>query len=436
MRKAHQTQRPLLSSINRFISANNANDIIVKPYWIANCIAILNAPVALVSQLADHMAVSQVQSNAAFKSMVHSEMANQFAPSTSQTTSSTTSTSPSSIEWNIEWVEATAMWQKGFKGAGITVGVADTGIQWDHPALKDHYRGFNVDSKAVDHNYNWWDSIHTPVVSPGHSKCGYNITAPCDDYGHGTHCTGTAVGGTADKGIGVAPDSKFIGCRNMDAGNGRPHTYIECLQFFMAPTDLQGLNADTSKRPHVVSNSYGCETSEKCEPNSMKDAVEAIVAAGVFMSVAAGNSGPGCSSASSGPGIYQSSFTVGALGFKSNKIAGFSSRGPVTSDKSNRRKPDISAPGSSIISSFPPNTYTALSGTSMATPHVAGCVSLLWSAIPELVRQIEKTEFVIERSALNITSTDCHSVEPYTPNNVYGYGGIQIEKAYELGKGL
>lgn len=117
----------------------------------------------------------------------------------------------------------------------------------------------------------------------------------------------------------------------------------------MAPTDLNGKNPDPSKRPHVVSNSYGCELSEHCEPNSLKDATDAIVAAGVFMSVAAGNSGPRCSTASTGPGIYQSSYTVGALGFKVNKIAAFSSRGPVTSDKSDRRKPDICAPGTGML---------------------------------------------------------------------------------------
>ena len=109
---------------------------------------------------------------------------------------------------------------------------ADTGYQWDHPALKLNYRGWN--GTSADHNYNWHDAIHS-----GGGSCGADSQAPCDDFGHGTHTMGTMVGddGGNNK-IGVAPAAKWIGCRNMDQGAGTPATYTECFQWFIAPTDL------------------------------------------------------------------------------------------------------------------------------------------------------------------------------------------------------
>src|SRR5438552_17459211 len=155
----------------------------------------------------------------------------------------------------------------------------------------------------------------------------------------------------------------------MDQGIGRPSTYIECLQFFLAPTDLRGHNPDPTRRADVVNNSYSCPPSEMCISNSLQTAVDAMRAAGVFMAVAAQNSGPACSTVQDPPGIYQSSISVGATDFMTNVIAGYSSRGPVTSDSSGRMKPEVVAPGSLVRSSFLPNAYATLSGTSMATPH-------------------------------------------------------------------
>ena len=129
----------------------------------------------------------------------------------------------------------------------------------DTNALKPKYRGWN--GTTADHNFNWHDAIHS-----GGGSCGPNTVAPCDDQGHGTHTAGTTVGddGTGNQ-IGVAPGVKWIGCRNMDQGNGTPATYTECFQFMIAPTDLAGNNANPALRPHVLNNSWGCPVSEGCD---------------------------------------------------------------------------------------------------------------------------------------------------------------------------
>ena len=142
----------------------------------------------------------------------------------------------------------------------------------------------------ADHNYNWHDSIHGPIGGQGQNPCGYDTQAPCDDHGHGTHTTGLAVGDDgAGNQIGVAPGAKWIGCHNMDQGVGRPETYTECFQWFIAPTDLTGQNPDPTKRPHVMNNSWGCPTSELCAPDSLQQIVENTTAAGIFVEVSAGN---------------------------------------------------------------------------------------------------------------------------------------------------
>jgi serine protease AprX len=205
------------------------------------------------------------------------------------------------------------------------------------------------------------------------------------------------------------------------------------MQFFMAPTDLNGQNPDPNRRPHAVGNSYLCPSVELCEAHSLQTALENLRAAGVFMAASAGNSGPGCSTIDSPPALEDSAITVGATGFQTNVIASYSSRGPVTVDGSNRQKPDLVAPGSGVRSSYPPQGYATLSGTSMASPHVAGAVLLLWSAVPNLSRAVDYTEFVLGQTAVHLTSGQGCGGDSSTqvPNNVYGHGRIDVLAAYD-----
>ena len=288
---------------------------------------------------------------------------------------------------------------------GAVIGGQDTGYQWDHPALVNQYRGNN--GIIVNHNYNWHDAIHS-----GGGSCGPNSPFPCDDFGHGTHTMGTMVGDDgAGNQTGMAPGARWIGCRNMNVGVGSPATYSECYQWFIAPTDLNNLNPRPDLAPDVINNSWGCPPSEGCtDPNVLLTVVNNVHAAGIVTAHSAGNSGPDCSTVSDPAAIYANSFTVGATD-NTDTIAGFSSRGPVTIDGSNRLKPNVSAPGVNIRSSVPGRYISGLSGTSMAAPHVAGLVALLISSQPSLAGHVDEIESLIELSAVpRTTSQNCGGV--------------------------
>ena len=330
------------------------------------------------------------------------------------------------IEPGIAYTHAPQVWALGFTGQNIVVASADTGQRWTHNALKPHYRGWN--GTVADHDYNWHDSIHDSVGNP----CGNDSPFPCDDYFHGTHTTGTAIGDDgAGNQIGMAPGAKWIGCRNMDVGNGTPARYLECMEFFLAPYPVGGGQGDPTLAPDVTINSWGCPASEGCSANTLQMGVEAQLAAGINMVAAAGNSGPSCSTVSDPPAIYAAVYTVGALSTGTDTIASFSSRGPVIVDGSNRRKPDISAPGTGTRSATNScdSCYGTASGTSMATPHVAGGTAVLLSARPILHHDVAMQRTVLNNSAFHLNSSLCGS-SGY-PNNTFGWGRINMQTAYQ-----
>lgn len=343
------------------------------------------------------------------------------SPSASRLTPSAT------VEPNLAKIRAPEVWSQGFTGQGIVVGMADTGFVWDHPALKNHYRGF--DGASVSHDYNWHDAIHNAL--PG-NPCGSDAPSPCDDSSHGTSTAGVVVGDDgAGNQIGVASGARFMGCRNMDRGDGTPARYTECFQFFLAPTDRNGGNPRPDLAPHVINNSWGCPPSEGCtDPNILKAVVENVRTAGIFVVAAAGNDGPNCSTMWV-PAAYDAAFSVGATNLSADTIAIFSSRGPVTADGSNRLKPDLSAPGVGVRVAVGPNSYRSLSGTSVAAPHVTGAVALLWSAAPQLVRQAALTADLLRRTAVALTSTqDCGTFSGSAiPNVVFGAGRLDVAAA-------
>jgi serine protease AprX len=232
----------------------------------------------------------------------------------------------------------------------------------------------------------------------------------------------------------MSPKSKWIHCRSMKISTREwsPETFIGCLQFFLAPTDVKGKNPNPKKRPHTTSHSYGCGSIIGCpNPDSLRLASEALMAAGVFVFVSAGNTGPTCNTIDAQPSFYEKVVTVGATDFNTNALAYFSSRGYVIRDNSSRLKPDIVAPGVNILSSNVGGSYKTMSGTQYSSPIVSGAIALLWNAVPELKRKIQETLKIIYASATPMESLSCSSHQK-VPNNLYGHGVINIEKAVEI----
>jgi len=311
------------------------------------------------------------------------------------------------VEIGVDWIKAPLVWAKGVKGKGIVVGNSDTGSVI-HADLKDTYRG--NENGAVVHDYNWFDAIAKRPV-------------PYDDHGHGTHCMGTKVGTSSTTKVGVSPESQWVVCKWLNAGGGgNAAGALKCLQWFLAPTKVDESAPNPDKRPHVTSHSYRCQ----CQ---LENAVNALISAGVEVVVAAGNSGPRCSTVTE-PGSFKGAFAVGALNRGADTLASFSSKGP----SNNLIKPEVSAPGFQVRSCAARGGYVAMSGTSMACPHVAGAVALLWSGHPNLVRKIQQSREIIQKSAKQQRSTECNSNG--TPNNVFGHGTIDCAKAHELASTL
>ena len=413
LEKAHTTQEPILQWLRE-------RNIEHQSFYIVNAI-LVKGDRQLAETLAARPDVAHINGNPE----IHNDLPQPGAVEQS-------GGRPATIEPGITYTHAPDVWTLGFKGETIVVAGADTGIRWTHNVLKPHYRGW--DGVNANHNFNWHDSIHDSVGNP----CGNDSQQPCDDFGHGSHTVGTMVGDDgAGNQVGMAPGAQWIGCRNMDQGTGTPARYIECMEWFLAPYPLNCTpdEGDPTKAPDITNNSWGCPVSEGCVTgDELRAAVEAQAAAGIMMVVAAGNDGPSCGSIDNGgqsgpPSFYEASYTVGALVNGTDTIAGFSSRGPVTIDGSNRTKPDITAPGTSVRSAWngSDSDYATIQGTSMATPHIAGAMALLWSAIPSLRNQIQASRDALDNSAVFVSSTLCGDAGP--PNNVYGWGRVNIATA-------
>jgi uncharacterized repeat protein (TIGR01451 family) len=424
---ATHSQGPLIAELERL-------GLSYRPYWLVNAIWV-RGDLAAVQALARRPDVAHLYANPQVKldSPDPAQLSQlNLQPSIFNLQSSSSSLQTSTIEWNLSQINAPQAWAGGYTGQGAVVAGADTGYDWKHPALKRHYRGW--DGAAADHNYNWHDAIH-PSGDISSSYCGYDSPEPCDDYGHGTHTMGTMVGddGLGNQ-VGVAPGARWIGCRNMNNGVGTPASYIECYEFFAAPTDLSGQNPRPELAPDVINNSWYCPTSEGCtDPTILLEAVQNVRTAGILTVHSTGNSGPGCSTVSSPAAIYQESFSVGATD-SNDLIAYFSSRGPVVADGSNRLKPDVSAPGVGIRSSVPGGGYeSGWQGTSMAAPHVAGLAALLISAHPALNGDVDLLETTIEQSAVpRTTDESCGETSGSAiPNNTYGWGRIDACRALQ-----
>ncbi len=379
---AQRTQRDIRAFLERQKAAGHVSEYL--PFWVFNGLAVTGDAQTLYA-LAARPDVAKIRANHVRR-----------LPKPGFTADEEPAQAP--VVWNVERIGAPRVWEElGVTGKGVVVGSMDTGVQWNHPALINQYRGADG-----DHNYDWFDFTGTYDDAPG------------DGYGHGTHTLGTAVGRGDENRIGVAPDAQWIAVKVFtDDGMATDVDLHKGFQWMLAPTDLNGQNPDPSKAPDVVNDSWGSGYPD-ADPSFWPD-VAAWRAAGIFPSFSAGNEGALGDGSVSTPGAFPISFSAGATD-ADERIADFSSRGPSFWDEI---KPDVSAPGVNVRSSLPTDSYGVGSGTSMAVPHVSGLVALLLDANPNLT--VDDLEEFIRRTAVDLGDEG--------PDNAYGWGRIDAYRA-------
>ncbi|MEK5133961.1 S8 family serine peptidase [Bacillus sp. FSL W8-0645] len=313
------------------------------------------------------------------------------------------------VEWNISQVHAPEAWALGYDGTGTVVASIDTGVEWDHPALKEKYRGFDpAHPNKPTHEFNWYDATT-------------GSEAPYDDLEHGTHVTGTMVGSEPDgkNQIGVAPGAKWIAVKAFSEDGGTDADLLDAGEWILAPKDEAG-NPHPEQAPDVVNNSWGGGPGLD---DWYKDVVNAWRAADIFPEFSAGNTdlfNPGGEGSIANPANYQEVFATGATD-QDNKLGSFSLQGPSPYGV---MKPDIAAPGVNIRSSIPGKGYEdGWNGTSMAGPHVSAVVALLRQVQSDL--SVEEIEQILINTAKPLTDQQF----PESPNNGYGAGLVDAREA-------
>ncbi len=280
-------------------------------------------------------------------------------------------------------------------GRGVNIGIIDSGIDAHHPDLAGKVIAFQ----------DFWDVPRQ---------------APYDDGGHGTHVAGTIAGGSASGiQIGVAPEASLTVAKIFGPRGGAKLDAILKAMDWMADPDG---NPNTNDAPALVSNSWGGGyTSGQINPidDVLCRAVDNWVKLGILPIFAAGNDGPAATTVGL-PGACPSAFTVGATDIN-NTVASFSSRGPALWRFADVVKPDVSAPGVDVRSATPGGTYRVWSGTSMATPHVAGLAALVYQVNPGANIELVRSAILSGVESLGMVGQ----------NNDYGFGKVNALRTFQ-----
>lgn len=298
--------------------------------------------------------------------------------------------------YGVDLVGAPDAWNAGANGTGLVYGSIDTGADVEHEAIAAKYRGRNADG-TVSHDYNWFDPTGRSAAAKDFDE-------------HGTHTIGTVVGET----VGVAPGAKFIASAGL---YGKPAGLLKSLQWMLAPTKADGSAPDPTKGADVVGMSWWTGPSDE---DLFLESIRNLRAAGIEPIKSAGNNGPGAGTISS-PGQFPELLATAAVD-KDGNIAKFSSRGPAPYPKGQTTpKPDFAAPGHAVMSTLPGNRYGAMSGTSMAQPHLSAVVLDVLSKYPQLTH-----DQLVE--ALKSGATD-GGAPGHDPE--YGWGTVNIPRTLD-----
>jgi len=312
----------------------------------------------------------------------------------------------SNVTWGLDRINAPEAWAQGFNGSGIRIAVLDTGVDISHP---------DIEGKM------WTDTASDTTFPGGWIEFDWsgNIvtdSTPHDTQGHGTHTSGTALGGnTSGVAIGVAPGAWLMHGLILPYGSGAFAQVIAGMQWAINPFDQYGNPA--GEKAHVVSMSWGASgyNDELIEP------IQNMKAAGVVPVAATGNSGEDTSGS---PGNVYESFGIGAID-QYDTVAWWSSGEAVDWAASYPEiyiKPDFSAPGVYIYSSLPSGEWAYWSGTSMATPHVAGAIALMLHA--NLNMTVDSVYDLLKITAEDLGDTG--------QDTRYGWGVIDAHEAVAL----
>ena len=315
------------------------------------------------------------------------------------------------LEQSIPEHNVPQVWELGYTGEGMTVAIIDTGIDATHMGIDDMDDDPTTNDPKV---IAFYDSINDPDTTDG-------STEPYDGHGHGSHCAGISAG-TGDsndplikgKNVGVAPGSWLVGVKVLsDSGSGSFEEVMRGMEWCIDKKEEFNIKAATMSLGGV----WLIELTQSQEER-LTTLANTMVREGIALTIAAGNSAAYGTIGT--PGAARDVITVGATN-KNRNTAEYSSRGPTAEGLI---KPNVAAIGSSVMS-VEANTgggYTAMSGTSMATPMVAGIMCLLLEANPDL-------EPLTMRSILEYTSEFRWVGDPQRPNNDYGWGFVEADAA-------
>jgi subtilisin family serine protease len=410
--KAAATQVNLAKDLDELLAAGRIETY--EPFWVDNSIRV-DAPASEILLLAARADVGVIYYNYEIETI--RPVGDKQAPAAGQNQGGQRTPTPTA---GLIAVRAPEVWAMGYDGTGVLTSTLDTGVDGNHPALHNRWRG--LDPLYSGHpEWAWFD----PVT---------NTTYPQSFGSHGTHTMGTTCGGPPGDQIGVAPGCQWIHAAVIDRVS-IDQTVADAKLAFQWLIDPDGNPSTDWDVPQVNSNSWGLATYHGYQPcdQTFWSFIDADEAAGIVVIFSAGNEGPGAETVRRPADRATTELNAMAIGAVDSTnysfpwpIAGFSSRGPshCTPGGSAAIKPEVSAPGVDVYSSVPGGGYEqgGWSGTSMASPHVNGVIALVRQACPQLT--VEQVKQIILDSA-----TD---EGPAGNDNDYGYGVVDAVVAVNM----